>query len=93
MIALASDHLIFELANGESIPCSAEMITIEIVGESEPTPVWGTVGSFPLQQNGTIIKSLATQGAAVISASPSPNSVFGAFSAVYVVLRNKSAKF
>ena len=63
-------------------------ITIEIIGESEPATVWGTVGAFPLQQNGTIIKSLATPGAAVISASPSPNSVFGAFSAVYVVLRN-----
>ncbi|MCE9609060.1 MAG: glycoside hydrolase family 55 protein [Chthoniobacter sp.] len=63
-------------------------ITIEIVGESEPAPVFGTVGSFPLQQNGTIVKSLAASGAAVISASPSPNSVFGAFSAVYVVLRN-----
>jgi hypothetical protein len=63
-------------------------ITIEIIGESEPTPVFGTVGSFPLQQNGTIVKSLATSGAGVISASPSPNSVFAAFSAVYVVLRN-----
>ena len=63
-------------------------ITVEIVGESKPTPVFGTVGSFPLQQNGTIVKSLATSGAAVISASPSTNSVFGAFSAVYVVLCN-----
>jgi hypothetical protein len=35
MIALASDHLIFQLTNGESIPCSAEMITIEIVGSSD----------------------------------------------------------
>ena len=35
MIALSSDHLIFQLANGESVPCSAEMITIEIVGNSE----------------------------------------------------------
>src|SRR5476649_2028724 len=35
MIALASDHLIFQLTNGESVPCSAEMITIEIVGNSE----------------------------------------------------------
>lgn len=63
-------------------------INVEIVGESEPAPVFGTVGSFPLQQNGTIVKSLAPSGAAVISASPSSNSVFGAFSAVYVVLRN-----
>jgi hypothetical protein len=35
MIALQSDHLIFQLTNGESVPCSAEMITIEIVGNSE----------------------------------------------------------
>jgi hypothetical protein len=35
MIALQSDHLLFQLTNGESIPCSAEMISIEIVGNSE----------------------------------------------------------
>jgi hypothetical protein len=35
MIALATDHLIFQLTNGESIPCSAGMITIEIVGNTE----------------------------------------------------------
>jgi hypothetical protein len=33
MIALHSDCLIFQLGNGESVPCSAEMITVEIVGE------------------------------------------------------------
>ncbi len=35
MISLQSDHLLFQLTNGESIPCSAEMITIEIAGNSE----------------------------------------------------------
>ena len=35
MIALNSDCLLFQLANGESIPCSAEMICIEIVSSSE----------------------------------------------------------
>ena len=35
MIALQSDHLLFKLTNGESVPCSAEMITIEIAGNSE----------------------------------------------------------
>jgi hypothetical protein len=35
MIALSSDHLIFELTNGESVPCSAEMITVEIAGNAE----------------------------------------------------------
>jgi hypothetical protein len=35
MIALQSGHLIFQLTNGESIPCSVEMISIEIAGNSE----------------------------------------------------------
>ena len=34
MIALQSDCLLFRLSNGESIPCSAEMITVEIVGNA-----------------------------------------------------------
>lgn len=34
MIALQSDYLIFQLTNGESVPCSAEMITVEIVGNA-----------------------------------------------------------
>jgi hypothetical protein len=34
MIALRSDCLIFQLNNGESIPCSADMIAVEIVGEA-----------------------------------------------------------
>ena len=63
-------------------------ITIEIAGESEPTPVFGTIGSFPLQNNGTIVKSLSKSGPAVISASSSPNSLYGGFSAVNVVIKN-----
>jgi hypothetical protein len=35
MIALSSDHLIFQMTNGESVPCSAEMITIEIAGNAD----------------------------------------------------------
>jgi len=34
MIALHSDCLLFQLANGESIPCSVAMITVEIVDET-----------------------------------------------------------
>ena len=34
MIALQSDCLLFQLASGESIPCSPEMISIELVGDS-----------------------------------------------------------
>ena len=33
MIALGSDCLLFEMLNGESVPISAEMITIELTGE------------------------------------------------------------
>ncbi len=32
MIALQSECLLFQLATGESVPCSAEMISVEIVG-------------------------------------------------------------
>ena len=63
-------------------------ITLEIVGESEPTPVFGTIGSFPLQNNGTIVKCLSKTGPAVISAAGSPNSLYGEFSAVHVVVKN-----
>jgi hypothetical protein len=34
MIALRTDCLLFQLTNGESVPCSAEMITVEIIGEA-----------------------------------------------------------
>jgi hypothetical protein len=34
MIMLDSDYLLFELANGESVPFSSEMISIELTGES-----------------------------------------------------------
>jgi hypothetical protein len=35
MIALQSDCLLFQLANGESVPCSAQMITVEVVGDAD----------------------------------------------------------
>lgn len=63
-------------------------ITLEIVGESEPTPVFGTIGSFPFLSNGTIVKSLSQAGPAVISASSSPKALYGEFSAVNVVIKN-----
>ena len=63
-------------------------ITVEIVGESEPAPVFGTIGNFPLQNKGTIVKCLAESGGATISAAKSANSLYGGFSAVYVVVRN-----
>ena len=66
----------------------ASWITVEIVGQREPTPVFGTIGSFPLRNDGTIVKCLAETGPAVISASRSPKSLYGGFSALNVVVRN-----
>ena len=64
-------------------------ITLEIVGEREPTPVFGTIGSFPLLDKGTIVKSLEKSGPAVISASSSPDdALYLSFSAVNVVIKN-----
>lgn len=63
-------------------------ITVEIVGQTEPTPVFGTIGAFPFQNHGTIVKSTSKTGAAVISASGSADSLYGGFSAVYVVVKN-----
>lgn len=64
-------------------------ITVEITGESEPTPVFGTIGNFPLQNHGTIIKCPDQKGAAVITAEgPRQGSLYGGFSGVNVVLRN-----
>ena len=34
MIALRTDCLLFEMSNGESVPCSPDMIAVEIVGEA-----------------------------------------------------------
>lgn len=34
MIQLNPDYLIFQTSNGENIPCSAEQITVELIGEA-----------------------------------------------------------
>ena len=34
MIALSADCLLFELASGESLPMSADMISVELMGDS-----------------------------------------------------------
>ena len=44
------------------IPGTKKWITVEIVGESEPTPVFGTIGTIPFPKNGTIVKSLSKIG-------------------------------
>jgi hypothetical protein len=66
---------------------SPSWITVEIEGEREPTHVFGTVGSFPLQNRGTIVKCLDASGQAVISALKSDQALYGDFSAVNVVIR------
>jgi len=70
------------------IPGTKDWITVEITGENEPTPVFGTIGSFPFPANGTIIKCLAKSGPAVIAAAPSPETLYMGFSGAYVVIRN-----
>ncbi len=70
------------------IPGTKAWITIEIVGESEPTPVFGTIGAFPFPNNGTIIKCLSESGLAVISSANSPAQLYMSFSGVNVSIRN-----
>jgi hypothetical protein len=70
------------------IPGTKEWITVEIAGESEPTPVFGTIGSFPLPKSGTIIKCLSESGPAVISSANVPSKMYMQFSGINVSLRN-----
>ena len=70
------------------IPGTKAWITVEIAGESEPTPVWGTIGTFVFPKNGTIIKCLSESGPAVISSANVPDKLYMQFSGVNVSLRN-----
>jgi len=70
------------------IPGTKEWITVEIAGESEPTPVFGTIGTFVFPKNGTIIKCLSESGPAVIFAANAPEKLYDRFSGVNVSLRN-----
>lgn len=70
------------------IPGTKAWITVEIIGESEPTPVFGTIGAFPFPKNGTIIKCLSDSGPAAISAAKTPETLYMTFSGVNVSLRN-----
>lgn len=63
-------------------------ITIEITGESVPTPVFGTIGNFPLRRHGTIIQCLEKSGPSVISVDKSTDALYGSYSAVHVIIRN-----
>lgn len=67
----------------------AGWITVEIVGEREPTPIFGTIGTAPLRNDGTIVRSLSRTGPAVVSAARcTTDSLYADFSAVHVVIRN-----
>lgn len=70
------------------IPGSKRWITIKIEGESEPTPVFGTIGSFAYPQAGTIIKCLDQEGPAVITAKNTPSRLYMRFSGVRVSIKN-----
>ncbi len=70
------------------IPGTKKWITIEITGDSEATPVFGTIGSFPFPTNGTIVKCLAESGTSVISAANTIEKLYITFSGVNVIIRN-----
>jgi len=59
-------------------------ITLELVGDSEPTAVFGTVGNAQLSNQGTIIQNNSS-GVAVVSAQAGPPNHF---SNIYLVVRN-----
>jgi hypothetical protein len=67
----------------------SNFLTVEIAGDTEPTPRFGTVGSIPFDKTNstTIVKSLDTAGAAVISVAPAAGQ-YQHFSSVYVVITN-----
>ena len=65
-------------------------MTVEIFGEGEPAPVFGTIGNFPMRNQGTILKCLDASGPAVISVPKVENkqALYSSFSAVHMVIRN-----
>ena len=70
------------------IPATKKSITLEIVGEREPKRMFGTIGTFSYQNNGTIVKINTESGPATISFSNSPEKLYNQFSGINVVLRN-----
>ncbi len=60
-----------------------DWIPLEIVGESQPVTLFGTVGCNEMPNCGTIVRSPATSGGAVISASTRDG-----FSRVQLLLKN-----
>lgn len=71
-----------------AIPGTKDWLTIEIVGESAPTPVFGTIGAFPFPSHGTVLRCLEASGEAAIVARDTPGRLYASFSGAHVVLRN-----
>ena len=68
------------------IPPVTDWLTLEIVGDSEPTPVFGTVGSARLSNHGTVIQYNSSHGvSAVVRAQAGPAN---SFSNVFIVLKD-----
>jgi len=74
-----------------SIPAisGTNWLSITVMGESQPVTVFGTIGTFTLPNNGTIIKSNNTAYGAVVKAeqNTAPGNYMG-FSSVHVSLLN-----
>jgi hypothetical protein len=74
------------------IPGARQWLTIEIEGEAEPTPIFGTIGAFAYANTGTVIKCLDQEGPAVIQALSEPGRIYSHFSGVYACIRNIEAR-
>ncbi|HEY0131112.1 MAG TPA: glycosyl hydrolase family 28-related protein [Allosphingosinicella sp.] len=70
----------YPVAEGNSLK------VVEITGTSMPVTQFGSIGAFPVSNEGTIIKSTATAGGAVLKVAGSPG--FGGFSWYHVVLED-----
>ena len=68
MISLASDCLLFQLANGESVPFSAEMISVEVSGDSAGSSNRISSNTRPTRS------SITSRTTSAARRSPSPNS-------------------
>ncbi len=64
-----------------------ERITIEIVGESNPVFLFGTVGRHEMRNHNTIIENTSTSGPAVIYAIP-PDFKTNKFSPIHIIIKD-----
>lgn len=64
-----------------------EWLSIEIVGESQPSMIFGTISTFPVTTKGTIFQTTLPGGALIGGSSDDPLVLEG-FTLVYLTLRN-----